>query len=290
MRAPMRIFIFVYRHCLFKKESKYDPTGQLMDRILNALCIACEPKTQANATDSLPDKPKISAQLGYIHDTDCKEGAFVEMVDLKTNPDHSLLFNYSVKKAIFEQAGYTNQLFPVDLVSPFKDDSECFDEINQILMATTVRTLASVTAVPEVLLSTTITDILRMMEKDGTSCILVRDFDSGGATRDAVFRRIDVFRTAMSLRCTARPLAHIAGRLPPVLQLDGGASLEEASQAMQAAGCEEVAVVDGEAGDVVRGVVTCKGLLAFLRHQQEGARAEPARGGGLARLGSGGGC
>ena len=91
MRAPMRIFIFVYRHCLFKKESKYDPTGQLMDRILNALCIACEPKTQANATDSLPDKPKISAQLGYIHDTDCKEGAFVEMVDLKTNPDHSTI-------------------------------------------------------------------------------------------------------------------------------------------------------------------------------------------------------
>ena len=148
-----------------------------------------------------------------------------------------------------------------------------------ILRSTAAKTIASLTNVPEILLNSTISDVLQIMEKDGISCILVRDLHTKkkfSITPDVVFKRIDIFRIATKLRCMAQPLSSIVEHLTPLQQVESDASLDEVVALMQFTGCEEVTVVDREQG-VVCGVVTCKGLIGFLRHHDEHANAHRMR-------------
>ena len=148
-----------------------------------------------------------------------------------------------------------------------------------ILRSTAAKTIASLTNVPEILLNSTISDVLQIMEKDGISCILVRDLHTKkkfSITPDVVFKRIDIFRIATKLRCIAQPLSSIVEHLTPLQQVESDASLDEVVALMQFTGCEEVTVVDREQG-VVCGVVTCKGLIGFLRHHDEHANAHRMR-------------
>ena len=128
-------------------------------------------------------------------------------------------------------------------------------------------------------MNSTISDILQIMEKDGISCVLVRDLHTKkkfSITPDVVFKRIDIFRIATKLRCIAQPLSSIVEHLTPLQQVESDASLDEVVALMQFTGCEEVTVVDREQG-VVCGVVTCKGLIGFLRHHDEHANAHRMR-------------
>ncbi len=77
---------------------------------------------------------------------------------------------------------------------------------------------------------------------------------------------MDVFQAAMKLKKgTAQPFSQIVDQLRPLKQVDGEATLEEAVAAMLSSDCEEIGVFDGEYG-VVRGVITCKSLIAFIRY------------------------
>ena len=96
------------------------------------------------------------------------------------------------------------------------------NKVDSVLHGSTAKSLASSTNVPEVLLSTSVSDVLQIMEKDGKSCILVRDFHVRGATsntRDAIFRRIDIFRLAMTYKCGELPFSQFAEHLPPLMQV-----------------------------------------------------------------------
>ena len=143
--------------------------------------------------------------------------------------------------------------------------------LDKLLQSTKAKNLASATSVPEVLSSTSISDILRMMEKDANSCVLVRDISARGTstrTRDAIFRRSDLFHTDMTLKCTAQSLSYLIQHLSPIVQLDGEASVSEVLQEMQATGFEEVGVADKRYG-VVQGVISIKDILVFLRRQEQ---------------------
>ena len=158
-------------------------------------------------------------------------------------------------------------------------ESSTFHESIEILRSATAKSLASATSVPEVLLRTSVSDVLHILEKDGISCIVVRDFNTTNDSRDAVLRRIDIFNAAINLTSTRIPLSCIVEQLPHVQQLDGEKSLLDIVQVMQTTGCEEVGVIDRE-HNVVRGVVTCKGLLSFIR-RHERAHEEKHRDEGL---------
>ena len=143
------------------------------------------------------------------------------------------------------------------------------DKIDQILKTTLSKTLASSTNLPEVLMSTLISDILHLFEKNGNSCVLLRNSNlriSNGQTQDMIFRRIDVFDYAMKLKCIEQPLSHIAEYLTPLQHLDGDTSLEQVVECMQRMCCEEVGVVDSEQ-KLFLGMVTCKGILSHIRRE-----------------------
>ena len=108
--------------------------------------------------------------------------------------------------------------------------------IDQLLRASPARNLASVTNVPEVLLSSTIADVLRVLEGDGRPCVLVRDVPLQGSSappQDAIFRRIDIFHVAAALGCVEKSLLHIIEHLTPLVQVNGDASLREVRREAQ---------------------------------------------------------
>jgi hypothetical protein len=145
--------------------------------------------------------------------------------------------------------------------------SSVTNQFEDMLQSATAKSLASATTVPEVLLSTTIFDVMHILEKGGTSCIVVRDFETHQKSRDIVFRRIDIFNVSMKLKCYEKPLSHIIDHLPRVHQVDGEDSLLAVVHAMQASGSEEIGIYDSAQG-VVRGVVTCKAVMSFIRHHE----------------------
>jgi hypothetical protein len=141
-------------------------------------------------------------------------------------------------------------------------------DLDRIFKTNQAKKLASATTLPEVHLSTTISNVLRILEIDGNSCIVVRDFstqENQVLTRDAIFSRMDVFQAAMKLKDTAQPFSHIVDQLRPLKQVDGESTLEAAVAAMIAADSEEIGVFDVDYG-VVRGVITCKSLITFIRY------------------------
>jgi hypothetical protein len=85
---------------------------------------------------------------------------------------------------------------------------------------------------------------------------------------------MDVFQAAMKLKRTDQPFSSIADQLRPLKQVDGEVTLETAVAAMLAAGTEEIGVFDGEYG-VVRGVMTCKSLITFVRYNTHVNGANP---------------
>jgi CBS domain-containing protein len=163
------------------------------------------------------------------------------------------------------------------------DDPKVFSDnkrLEQSLRSTTAKSLASATDVPEVLLSTSISVVLRHLETNGRSCVLVRDFSVPGSncsSADTIFNRIDVFRFAMNAKSTALPFSSIVEHLKPVHQVDGDSTLLSVVALMMETGSEEIGVFDDEQG-VVRGIITCKSLISFIRHhEQEHAHAELLR-------------
>ena len=146
------------------------------------------------------------------------------------------------------------------------------DNLDQILL-TKAKTLASATNVPEILLSTTVREVLKTVEKDGKSCILLRDCPVVGITnftKDMIFRRVDIFHLAMKFKCLEQPFSCMVEHLVPVQQLDGEVSLDEVIRVMQSTGCEEVGIFDNERA-VVRGIITCKGLIDCILHNDHGS-------------------
>jgi hypothetical protein len=86
-----------------------------------------------------------------------------------------------------------------------------------------------------------------------------------------------VFRFAVKARNTDVPFSSIVEHLKPMHQVDGDTTLDSVITAMLETGSEEIGVFDGEHG-VVRGIITCKSLISFIRHhEQEHAHAELLR-------------
>jgi CBS domain-containing protein len=163
------------------------------------------------------------------------------------------------------------------------DDYKVFSDnkkLDQLLRSTTAKSLASATNVPEVLLSTSISAVLQNLETDRRSCVLVRDFSVPGSntsSTDTIFNRIDVFRFAIKARNTALPFSNIVEHMKPVHQVDGDTRLDSVIAVMMETGSEEIGVFDGEQG-VVRGIITCKSIISFMRHhEQEHAQTELRR-------------
>jgi hypothetical protein len=131
-----------------------------------------------------------------------------------------------------EPLGDTTRANPLDLAPAKKfltnqktEISMTSKDLDQYLKTTSAKTLASATNVPEILLSTSIFDVLNILETDGRSCVLVRDLHIQGnaaLSGDVIFNRMDVFKAAMASGNTALPFSSIVDRLSPVEQVSVG--------------------------------------------------------------------
>ena len=201
---------------------------QETSNVLNAL-ESPNQDTKEHAVDL--DVVNLNHSPSSVHSKESTENLFAPKSAIQDTKENA---------AFSDMAEFNNFLPLVNFKSassiPGSLPSESRSAIDQLLSESPAKNLASVTNVPEVLLSSTISDVLRVLEGDGRPCVLVRDVPLQGSSappQDAIFRRIDIFHVAAALGCAEKPFWHIIEHLTPLAQVDGDASLREVRRAAQ---------------------------------------------------------
>ena len=158
-------------------------------------------------------------------------------------------------------------------------------KIFRILCASRAKALASSSTLQEVYWSSTIEEVLHILETD--DYVLIRNnlnapyhahtAPSEHAPAETVLSRADLFRVLLSCPDLSLPLSSATfPASPSVARAEGDETLAAIAARIAGGGLDGVAIVDH---GVVRGIVTARSLLVFLRHQLDAAAGALLRSG-----------
>ena len=174
---------------------------------------------------------------------------------------------------------------PINASENLKDQGFASKKINRILCATRAKALASLSTLQEVYWSSTMEHVLHTLETE--DYVLIRNnlnapswaqsTPSQQVMTETILSRADLLRALLRAQDLTLPLSSAPFSFAPsVARAEADESLATVAARMAANGLDGVAIIDH---GIVRGVVTARGLLAFLRHQLESASGALRRSG-----------